>query len=81
MVYLLQKLFAQYGPVADLRIHSKNTNLKGGPAGNKVPNYGFITFEDSSSVKIVLEKRVRSHLEIYLLPVSTVNFYYYYSIF
>ncbi|XP_034232707.1 ras GTPase-activating protein-binding protein 2 [Thrips palmi] len=54
----LKKLFAMYGNVADLRIHSKNNNLKGnGPPGNKVPNYGFITFEDASSVKAVLEKR------------------------
>lgn len=54
----LKKLFAQFGPVADLRIHSKNNNLKGsGPPGNKVPNYGFITFEDPSAVKLVLEKR------------------------
>lgn len=54
----LKKLFATFGNVADLRIHSKNNNLKGnGPAGNKVPNYGFITFEDANSVKAVLEKR------------------------
>ncbi|KAK3915915.1 Ras GTPase-activating protein-binding protein 2 [Frankliniella fusca] len=54
----LKKLFAQFGPVADLRIHSKNNNLKGnGQPGNKVPNYGFITFEDPSAVKLVLEKR------------------------
>jgi len=53
----LKKLFAQFGPVADLRIHSKNPNIKAGPAGNKVPNYGFITFEDSATVKIVLENR------------------------
>lgn len=55
----LKKLFSQYGTVADLRIHSKNNanNLKGAPPGNKVPNYGFITFDDAASVKNVLEKR------------------------
>lgn len=53
----LKKLFTQFGTVADLRIHSKNTNLKGGLPGSKVPNYGFITFEEPASVKNVLEKR------------------------
>lgn len=53
----LRTLFERYGRVADLRVHSKlNDRMKGQPgtAGTRVPNYGFITFEDQTVVAKVL---------------------------
>lgn len=49
-------MFGKFGTIIDLRIHSKPNN-KGVP-GNRVPNYGFITFEDANIVKEVLSSRV-----------------------
>ncbi|XP_069671882.1 ras GTPase-activating protein-binding protein 1 isoform X2 [Periplaneta americana] len=51
----LKDLFGKYGQIVDLRIHSKQNN-KGLP-GNRVPNYGFIIFEDVNTVQHVLESR------------------------
>lgn len=53
----LRELFSRFGPIADLRIHSKST-IKGS-LGVRVPNYGFITFEDLQSVDKCLSARVR----------------------
>ncbi|KAL7306289.1 hypothetical protein TKK_0001720 [Trichogramma kaykai] len=53
----LRQVFERYGRVADLRVHSKpNGNAKGiqGQNNTRVPNYGFITFEDSTVVNKVL---------------------------
>jgi hypothetical protein len=49
---LLQELFGKFGTIIDLRIHSKQSN-KGLP-GSRVPNYGFIIFEDANVVQKVL---------------------------
>ncbi|XP_034184658.1 ras GTPase-activating protein-binding protein 2 isoform X1 [Osmia lignaria lignaria] len=55
----LRQVFESYGRVVELRIHSKsNDRCKGGAQGNntgKVPNYGFITFEDQQVVNKVLQ--------------------------
>ncbi|XP_011505491.1 PREDICTED: ras GTPase-activating protein-binding protein 2 isoform X2 [Ceratosolen solmsi marchali] len=54
----LRQIFERYGRVADLRVHSKQTDRTKGPQGTnntRVPNYGFITFEDSSVVNKVLD--------------------------
>ncbi|XP_021925531.1 ras GTPase-activating protein-binding protein 1 isoform X2 [Zootermopsis nevadensis] len=51
----LKDLFGKFGHIIDLRIHSKSNN-KGVP-GNRVPNYGFITFEDANTVQQVLNSR------------------------
>ncbi|XP_035736544.1 ras GTPase-activating protein-binding protein 2-like [Vespa mandarinia] len=54
----LRQLFERYGRVADLRVHSKSSDRCKGPLGSnnaaKVPNYGFITFEDQLVVTKVL---------------------------
>jgi hypothetical protein len=49
-------LFGKFGTIIDLRIHSKQNN-KGTP-GNKVPNYGFVIFEDANVVQKVLNSKV-----------------------
>ncbi|XP_053976669.1 ras GTPase-activating protein-binding protein 2 isoform X2 [Hylaeus volcanicus] len=54
----LRQLFEAYGRVVELRIHSKSNDRCKGPQGNntgKVPNYGFITFEDQQVVTKVLQ--------------------------
>ncbi|XP_063217269.1 ras GTPase-activating protein-binding protein 2 isoform X2 [Bacillus rossius redtenbacheri] len=51
----LKQLFGKFGTVIDIRIHSKPNN-KNMP-GNRVPNYGFITFEDSETALTVLSSR------------------------
>ncbi|XP_078047034.1 ras GTPase-activating protein-binding protein 2 isoform X2 [Augochlora pura] len=54
----LRQIFESYGRVVDLRIHSKPNDRCKGPQGNntgKVPNYGFITFEDKQVVSMVLQ--------------------------
>lgn len=52
-------IFGRYGKVVDLRIHSKSLGGGKGPQGQnsltRVPNYGFITFEDTHTVVKVLE--------------------------
>jgi len=58
----LRQVFERYGRVAELRVHSKsNDRCKGPQAGNnaRVPNYGFITFEDQQVVTKVLNSLVR----------------------
>lgn len=54
----LRQVFERYGRVAELRVHSKtNDRCKGPPGSNnaaRVPNYGFITFEDQQVVTKVL---------------------------
>lgn len=60
----LRQIFERYGRVADLRVHSKqNDRTKGPPGANntRVPNYGFITFEDSSVVQKVLNDLVSNN--------------------
>jgi hypothetical protein len=49
-------LFGKFGTIIDLRIHSKPNNK--GVQGNRVPNYGFIIFEDANVVHQVLNSRV-----------------------
>nr|CAD7264013.1 unnamed protein product [Timema shepardi] len=56
----LKQLFSKFGAVIDLRIHSKTNNK--GMNGNRVPNYGFITFEEPSTVQAVLSSRVSQGL-------------------
>ncbi|XP_067010833.1 ras GTPase-activating protein-binding protein 2 [Anabrus simplex] len=51
----LRELFSEFGNIIDLRIHSKQ-NVKG-VSGNRVPNYGFIIFENASTVQTVLSNR------------------------
>lgn len=57
----LRQVFESYGRVVELRIHSKSNDRCKGPQGNntgKVPNYGFITFEDQQVVSKVLQNLV-----------------------
>lgn len=51
----LKELFGKFGTIIDLRIHSKPNNK--GVQGNRVPNYGFIIFEDANVVHQVLNSR------------------------
>jgi RNA recognition motif-containing protein len=64
-VGLLQELFGRYGTIIDLRIHSKQNN-KGAP-GSRVPNYGFITFENPDIVQKVLSMRVSDCSKLYYI--------------
>ncbi|XP_028035159.1 ras GTPase-activating protein-binding protein 2 [Bombyx mandarina] len=41
----LRALFAQFGPVAELRVHAKSAP----PGQPRLPNYGFITYESSQA--------------------------------
>lgn len=53
----LRQVFERYGRVVELRVHSKSNDRCKGPQGNntgKVPNYGFITFDDQEVVQKVL---------------------------
>lgn len=56
----LRNLFEQFGKVIELRVHSKPNDRSKGPQGSnvnnaRVPNFGFITFEDSTVVAKVLD--------------------------
>lgn len=53
-----QEIFSKFGNIVDLRIHSKTNTSTKGPPGNRVPNYGFITFEHPQSVQDVLNNKV-----------------------
>ncbi|XP_035210204.1 ras GTPase-activating protein-binding protein 2-like isoform X1 [Stegodyphus dumicola] len=46
--------FTQFGKVLDMRINTKQTQKLG---GGKVPNFGFIVFDDAESVQKVLQAR------------------------
>ncbi|XP_054725027.1 ras GTPase-activating protein-binding protein 2-like [Uloborus diversus] len=50
----LKMHFTQFGKVLDMRINTKQTQKLG---GGKVPNFGFIVFDDPESVQKVLEAR------------------------
>lgn len=52
----LRNLFAVFGKIADLRIHTKQTQK--GSNGRPVPNYGFITFENPASALRLQEAQV-----------------------
>ncbi|KAF7987468.1 hypothetical protein HCN44_003230 [Aphidius gifuensis] len=54
----LRIIFERFGKVVDLHIHCKTTGGKGPQGQNnstRVPNYGFVTFEDYAVVAKVLE--------------------------
>ncbi|KAK6633437.1 hypothetical protein RUM44_004040 [Polyplax serrata] len=53
----LRELFSKFGTIVDLRIHSKTSSGTKGPPGSRVPNYGFITFENPQSVQEVLNSK------------------------
>uniref|UniRef100_A0A0A9VZE7 Ras GTPase-activating protein-binding protein 1 n=1 Tax=Lygus hesperus TaxID=30085 RepID=A0A0A9VZE7_LYGHE len=50
----LRELFGKFGAIVDLRILSKGSTKS---SGNRVPNYGFIIFEDQSAVQAVLTSK------------------------
>lgn len=50
----LKTHFTQFGKVLDMRINTKQTQKIG---GGKVPNFGFIVFDDAESVQKVLNAR------------------------
>ena len=55
----LRDLFCQWGKVADIRISNKGAaQSKQTPAGTRVPNFGFVIFEETRAVQ-----RVLAHLE------------------
>lgn len=56
----LREIFAEFGTVMDLRVHSKPPQVGFKPnQNNKVPpNYGFITFESQQSVVACLAAKV-----------------------
>ncbi|KAK9879169.1 hypothetical protein WA026_004021 [Henosepilachna vigintioctopunctata] len=47
----LREIFVEFGPISDLRVHSKPGNKAGIPGGRMPPNYGFITFETQQGVQ------------------------------
>jgi len=55
----LRELFCQWGRVADIRISNKGAaQSKQTPAGTRVPNFGFVIFEETRAVQ-----RVLAHLD------------------
>lgn len=66
----LRDIFSKFGSIVDLRIHSKPTG-KGMP-GTRVPNYGFITYEDQQSVQNCLNARV-SFFHISIIPLNSIS--------
>lgn len=54
----LKVIFSQFGPIIDLRIHSKQPQNKV-PGMRAPPHYGFITYEDAESVQNCLANMVR----------------------
>lgn len=62
----LREIFAKFGRVVDLRIHTKSTAKN--PSSRPLPNYGFITFEDQQSVQNCLNAMVSGFfINFYLL--------------
>ncbi|KAF5276851.1 hypothetical protein FQA39_LY06402 [Lamprigera yunnana] len=47
----LREIFAAFGQIVDLRIHSKSNPKGAPPAGRAPPNYGFITYENQQAVQ------------------------------
>lgn len=50
----LGKFFSKYGPILDVRINRQNSKSGSG----RTPNYGFVTFDDSKIVKMILSQKV-----------------------
>ncbi|KAG5882906.1 hypothetical protein JTB14_020174 [Gonioctena quinquepunctata] len=54
----LRDIFSEFGPIVDLRVHSKPPNKIGGPpSGRAPPNYGFITYETQQGVQNCLQAK------------------------
>ncbi|XP_045461645.1 ras GTPase-activating protein-binding protein 1 isoform X2 [Harmonia axyridis] len=53
----LRDIFSDFGPIVDLRVHSKGANKNGMAGGRTPPNYGFITFETQQGVQNCLAAR------------------------
>jgi hypothetical protein len=54
----LEELFNQFGKVAEIRINNKGAaQSKTTPQGQRVPNFGFVVFEEERSVQDCLGKR------------------------
>uniref|UniRef100_A0A0K2U9F2 Uncharacterized protein n=1 Tax=Lepeophtheirus salmonis TaxID=72036 RepID=A0A0K2U9F2_LEPSM len=54
----LQGLFGKFGKVLEIRINNKGASLtKTLPSGVRVPNYGFVVFEDENAVIECLKKK------------------------
>ncbi len=55
----LEALFGQFGKVAEIRINNKGAvqSKSQGPSGTRIPNFGFVVFEEERAVKEALDKR------------------------
>lgn len=54
----LREIFSEFGPIVDLRVHSKPANKVGGlPGARAPPNYGFITYETQIGVQACLQAK------------------------
>lgn len=51
-------LFSAYGNVVELRINTKGV-------GGKLPNFGFVVFDDSDPVQKILGAKVQGHLLLF----------------
>lgn len=54
----LREIFADFGSILDLRVHSKPNNKGAIPSGRAPPNYGFITYENQGGVQNCLAAKV-----------------------
>lgn len=54
----LREIFADFGSILDLRVHSKPNNKGTIPSGRAPPNYGFITYENQGGVQNCLAAKV-----------------------
>lgn len=55
---ILESVFSKFGTVADIRISNKGANQsKTTPGGARVPNFGFVVFEDERSVQECLRRK------------------------
>ena len=57
----LFRMYVEYGTVLELRINS----------GGKLPNFGFVVFDDSEPVQKILSNRVRYTTNLYDKPLYT----------
>ncbi|KAK4881810.1 hypothetical protein RN001_005129 [Aquatica leii] len=53
----LREIFANFGQIVDLRIHSKPNTKGAAPGGRAPPNYGFITYENQQAVQNCLASK------------------------
>lgn len=65
----LRALFGRFGPVAELRVHSKPA----APGAPRHPNYGFITYETSQAAHDCLNAAVSTPTYCYIITLVIIK--------